>query len=306
MTIQTVISVKEMRKSYGGIKAVKGVSFEVTRGEIFGLLGPNGAGKTTMVECLQGLRRADSGKLRVLDLDPDKQKQELRHKIGSQLQESALPDKMKVWEAFDLFSSLIPGGTDWHTHIQQWGLVKKSDTYFGKLSGGEKQRLFVALALLNDPIIVFLDEMTTGLDPSARRTAWELIRKIRDTGTTVILVTHFMEEAENLCDRVAIIEGGKLVKLDSPQKLINTYAKTTTTFSTEIKYISWIDEIPHVDNVERRGSIIEVKGDGQGLFHLASELKERGIVPEDLHVKQPTLEDVYLKITRTEKNGRGG
>jgi ABC-2 type transport system ATP-binding protein len=213
---------------------------------------------------------------------------------------------MKVWEAFDLFSSLIPGGKDWHKLMKEWGLGHKKDAFFGKLSGGEKQRLFVALALLNDPEVVFLDEMTTGLDPSARRMAWDLVRKIRDAGTTVVLVTHFMEEAENLCDRVAIVEGGKIIATGSPQDLINTHARTVTvTFSANIEDASWIKGVPHVGSVKKRAGAFEVVGDGQVLFHLACALKEHGIVPSDLRVKQPTLEDIYLTITHKPKD-KGG
>ena len=190
--------------------------------------------------------------------------------------------------------------------MTEWGMAKKKDAFFGKLSGGEKQRLFVALALLNDPEVVFLDEMTTGLDPSARRMAWDLIRKIRDAGTTVVLVTHFMEEAENLCDRVAIVEGGMIITRGSPQDLINTHARTVTvTFSTKNPDISWLDKTPHVSKIARRGPAVEVEGDGQVLFHLACALKEHDIVPSDLRVKQPTLEDVYLDITQKPKN-KGG
>ena len=174
------------------------------------------------VECLQGLRRPNAGRIRALGLDPQSEARALRRRIGSQLQESALPDRMKVWEALDLFALFGRGGSDWRVLMEQWGLADKRKASFSSLSGGQRQRLFVALVLVNDPEVVFLDEMTAGLDPAARRVAWDLIRAIRDRGTTVVLVTHFMDEAEQLCDRVAIVNQGRIVALDTPQGLINT------------------------------------------------------------------------------------
>jgi len=221
--VENVVEVNNLRKSYGSYVAIEDVTFEVRRGEIFGLLGRNGAGKTTTVECLQGLRVADRGRVRVLGLDPQRQKQQLRRRIGSQLQEAALPDRLKVWEALDLFSSLAPGATDWRVLMDQWGLSGKRKASFSNLSGGQRQRLFVALALVNDPEVVFLDELTQGLDPAARRVAWELINAIRERGATVILVTHYMDEAEHLCDRVAVVDGGRIVATDSPQGLISRF-----------------------------------------------------------------------------------
>src|SRR4030043_267066 len=194
-----IISVRNLRKTYGKTVAVDDISFEIEEGEIFGFLGPNGAGKTTTVECLQALRRPDSGNIRVLGLDPLREAQAVRQRIGSQLQESALPDRIKVWEALDLFASVSPNALDWRVLLQQWGLEEKRKASFSSLSGGQRQRLFIALALVNNPKVAFLDEMTTGLDPAARRVAWDLIRAIRNRGTTVVLVTHFMEGAENLC-----------------------------------------------------------------------------------------------------------
>jgi ABC-2 type transport system ATP-binding protein len=222
--MKIVIEVEHLRKAYGSTVAVDDVSFQVTEGEIFGLLGPNGASKTTTVECLQGLRHQDSGKIRVLDLEPKIEAQTLRRRIGCQLQESALPDRMKVWEALDLFSSIKTDVSNWVTTMQQWGLADKRNATFSSLSGGQRQRLFVALALANNPEVVFLDEMTTGLDPAARRVAWDLVHAIRDRGTTVVLVTHFMDEAEELCDRVAIMNQGRMLALDTPQGLITTHS----------------------------------------------------------------------------------
>ena len=293
-----VIEVEHLRKTYGTTVAVDDVSFQVNEGEIFGLLGPNGAGKTTTVECLQSLRQPDSGHLRVLDLDPQVEAATLRRRIGSQLQESALPDRIRVWEALDLFASIVPDSPDWQILMEQWGLTDKRRASFSSLSGGQRQRLFVALALVNDPEVVFLDEMTTGLDPAGRRVAWELVHAIRERGTTVLLVTHFMDEAEQLCDRVAVMDSGKIIALDSPQGLITTYTSDIRViFSTDASDLSWLEEIPQVNRVDRRGPRVEVEGSGPVLAMVASTLVEHGIVPTDLRTEQPTLEDVFLKLT---------
>jgi ABC-2 type transport system ATP-binding protein len=299
-----VIEVKQLKKAYGSLVAVKDVSFEVAEGEIFGLLGPNGAGKTTTVECLQGLRSPDGGQIRVLGLDPQADKQALRRLIGSQLQESALPDRIQVWEALDLFGSFTEGSLDWRVLMEQWGLADKRKSSFSSLSGGQRQRLFVALSLINNPKIVFLDEMTTGLDPAARRVAWELVRSIRNRGTTVVLVTHFMEEAQQLCDRLAIIDKGRIIAQDTPHGLINTYAQLIRViFSTEADDISWLEKVPHVHKVIRNAKRVEVEGDGPVLALVAAELVNHGITPPDLHIEQPSLEDVFLSITGSHISG---
>jgi ABC-2 type transport system ATP-binding protein len=296
--VATVISVDGLRKTYGSTVAVRDVSFTVDAGEIFGLLGPNGAGKTTTVECVQGLRRADEGTITVLGLDPATQTAELRRRIGSQLQESALPDRIKVWEALELFTTLAPGAAHWPTLMEQWGLSGKRDATFGSLSGGQQQRLFVALALVNEPEAVFLDEMTTGLDPAARRVAWSLIREIRERGTTVVLVTHLMDEAEALCDRVAIVDGGRIVDLDTPQGLIARHAgQVEVRFSAHLDDLSWLEAIDGVERAGRRGNQVEIAGRGPVLALVASALVERGIAPEDLRVERSTLEDVFLTLT---------
>jgi len=293
-----VIEVSNLRKNYKLTAAIDDISFQVNDGEIFGLLGPNGAGKTTTVECLQGLRHQDSGKIKVLSLDPQTDASNLKKQIGSQLQESALPDRIKVWEALDLFASTSAGSVNWSTLIEQWGLKEKRTAAFGTLSGGQRQRLLIALALVNNPKVVFLDEMTTGLDPAARHVTWDLIKAIRDRGTTVILVTHFMDEAENLCDRLAIINNGKITAMDTPQKLINSYGNIIKViFSTERTDIEWLKAVPHVYNFSRHGQRVEVEGDGPVLAMVASELVKHGIVPLDLRKEQATLEDVFLKIT---------
>ncbi|MEV0597526.1 ABC transporter ATP-binding protein [Nonomuraea cavernae] len=216
----TAIEMDGLRKSYKGGNAVDGVSLRVERGEIFGIAGPNGAGKTTIVECASGLRRRDGGTLRVLGLDPQSDRRELLQRIGVQLQEAALPDAIKVGEALRMYASLYAKPADWREVMDEWGLTDKRRAGFASLSGGWKQRLFIALALVGNPDLVFLDELTTGLDPSARRTTWGLIREMRERGVTVVLVTHFMDEAEALCDRIAIIDRGRVIAEGSPRELI--------------------------------------------------------------------------------------
>jgi len=234
----------------------------------------------------------------VLGLDPRLEAQTLRRRIGSQLQESALPDRIKVWEALDLFASVTSNALDWPVLLEQWGLAEKRKASFSSLSGGQRQRLFIALALVNNPELVFLDEMTTGLDPAARRVAWDLIRAIRDRGTTVVLVTHFMDEAENLCDRIAIVDRGKIVAADTPQGLITRHvSEVRVIFTTDNKDLSWLEKIPGVLRVTKKGPRVEVEGSGPVLALVAAALVEHGIVPSDLRVEQPTLEDVFLKLT---------
>ena len=215
-----VIEVSNLRKTYGEITAVADVSFTVDGEEIFGILGPNGAGKTTTVECVSGLRRRDGGAIRVLGRDPDRDGAELRELVGVQLQESQLPEKLRVWEALELYSSFYSEPADWRELLDALGLSAQRKARFGTLSGGQKQRLSIALALVGDPRIAILDELTTGLDPAARRDTWALIESVRNRGVAVVLVTHFMEEAERLCDRVAVIDAGRTVAVDTPAALI--------------------------------------------------------------------------------------
>jgi ABC-2 type transport system ATP-binding protein len=295
----TVIEVERLHKRYGATAAVEDVSLEVTEGEIFGILGPNGSGKTTTVESMQGLRRPDGGRIRVLGLDPADQAEALRRRIGSQLQESALPDRLKVWEALDLFASLAPGGADWPVLLEQWGLAAKATASFAGLSGGERQRLFVALALVNDPEVVFLDEMTQGLDPAGRRVAWELIRAIRERGATVVLVTHDMDEAKQLCDRLAVLERGRVVATGTPQELVARSGRAARVrFTSADGDLSWLEGVEHVERVTRREDRVEVEGSGPVLALVAAALVSRGIVPDDLRAEHASLEDVYLELTR--------
>ena len=293
-----VIVAEHLQKRYKAFVAVADASLEVEEGESFGLLGSNGAGKTTTVECLQGLRKADGGRVHVLGLDPLTQARELRRRIGSQLQSSALPDHVRVGEALDLFSAILPGGQDWREVMEQWGLTDKRKASFHSLSGGQRQRLFVALALVNSPEVVFLDEMTTGLDPASRHVAWDLVRRVRDMGTTVVLVTHFMEEAERLCDRIAVMDAGRIVAEGTPQKLVSGHARyVTVMFSADAQDLTWLDAVPGVERVTRHGARVEVRGGGAVLAHVAAALVAHGIAPPDLRVEQPTLEDVFLTLT---------
>jgi ABC-2 type transport system ATP-binding protein len=301
--MDAIVQVEGLHKTYGTTVAVEDVSFEVRAGEIFGMVGPNGAGKTTTIECLEGLRKPDRGMVRVLDADPQRESQILRERTGMQLQQSNLPDRMKVWEALDLYASFYPKAADWKELLTQLGLEEKSNTYFSKLSGGQKQRLFVALALLPDPQLVFLDELTTGLDPQARHAIWDLVRHVRARGKTVLLTTHFMEEAECLCDRVAILDHGRIVALDTPEALIHN-------LGAEERVIFYLDgTLPAGFEQAFSGAVrLEVQGE-QVVVHarngrkvpLVSEvvslLAGQGIRFRDLRTEQPTLEDVFLSLT---------
>jgi ABC-2 type transport system ATP-binding protein len=289
-----VISVDGLRKNYSGVTVVDGVSFEVAAGEIFGVLGPNGAGKTTTVECVQGLRQGDSGRVRVLGLNPWRDSSQLRRRIGSQLQESGLPDRIKVGEALSFFAR---SGSDWRQLIEEWGLAEKRDTAFANLSGGQRQRLFVALALVNHPELVFLDEMTTGLDPAARHLAWDLIEAIRKKGTTVVLVTHFMEEAEHLCNRVAILNHGKVVAVGTPAELIASHAAEVHVRFTSHDPLPWLGSVPFVHSVTQDDGTVDVLGEGPVLAHVGAALVAHRAAPADLRVQRMSLEDVFLRLT---------
>ena len=235
--IDPVVRVDGIRKKYGRLVAVDGVTFDVQRGEIFGLIGPNGAGKTTTLECVEGVRRPDGGSIAVLGLDPIRDRRALQRRIGVQLQAAQLQKRITVSEAIDLWRSLYDSPVDGAALLDQLGLTAKRDAWFMTLSGGQRQRLFVALALVNDPEVVFLDELTTGLDPQARRAIWALVRGIRDRGKTVVLTTHSMEEAERLCDRVAIIDHGRIVEIDSPDALVARHFPTGRIAISDTKWL---------------------------------------------------------------------
>jgi len=296
---QPIIQVEHLVKKYGELRAVDDISFQVERGEIFGIIGPNGAGKTTTVESIIGMRKLDSGKIRVLGMDPRGQANDLRQRIGVQLQQGALPEAMRVWEALDLFSSFYRHPVDWKPLLETWGLAEKRNTSFNRLSGGQQQRLFIALALVNQPEIVFLDELTTGLDPQARRNTWDLVRSIRDQGKTVVLVTHFIEEAEKLCDRVAIIDHGRLIALDAPKRLIREIStENRVRFTTSNGFNpSQLEKLPGITRAVREGNEVIVYGNQSLLLQVASALNDLGIIPGDLRTEQATLEDVFLART---------
>ena len=243
-----VITVEGLRKSYGSMLAVDDMSFDVEEGEIFGILGPNGAGKTTTVECVQGLRTVDGGTIRVLGYDPETEVRDLRQQIGAQLQDSSLPGRLRVAEALELFAAFAENPVETERLLEQWRLVDQRDKPFSSLSGGQRQRLFIALAFVNSPRLVFLDELTQGLDPQSRRATWELVREIRRAGTTVVLVTHFMDEAEQLCDRLAVVDGGKLIALDTPQGLIDGLGlRSVVRFTTPEPDLTWLERLDVVE-----------------------------------------------------------
>jgi ABC-2 type transport system ATP-binding protein len=305
MTTQNgpVVVVRDLVKQYPGVKAVDGISFDVHQGEIFGMVGPNGAGKTTTIECLEGLRRPDGGSIQVLGLDPLRDRYQVRERIGVQFQSAALPDRIKVWEALDLFAAFYRRPVDWQPLLEQMGLAEKRDAYFGKLSGGQKQRVFIALALVNNPDLAFLDELTTGLDPQARRAMWDEVRSIRERGTTVFLTTHFMEEAERLCDRVAIMDHGKIVALDTPQNLIDSLgAENRVVFEVSGPFSEEsLRAAPGIVRVERIGERVVVYGQKDGLVSgVVDALEAGGIRFENLRTEQPTLEDLFLALTGKE------
>jgi ABC-2 type transport system ATP-binding protein len=294
----TIIDVEGLRKAYGGDLAVDALDMSVTRGEIFGLLGPNGAGKTTTVECLQGLRRRGGGRVRVLGLDPDRDGDELRRRIGAQLQSSALPDRLRVGEALNLFARNGLQKQEVEELGRRWDLRTLWRRPFGKLSGGQQQRLFIALALLNQPEVVFFDELTTGLDPHARRTTWDLVRRVRDDGATVVLVTHFMEEAEILCDRVAIVDQGRVVATGRPDDLVDKASgERRVTFTWPDADIGWLAALPGVRRVSHAGDVVELIGTGSVAVQTAAALAHRGIEPTDFRTYYPNLEDVFLALT---------
>ncbi len=242
---------------------------------------------------------ADAGTVRVLGLDPQRQGSELRQRIGVQLQQAALPDDLKVWEALDLFAAFYRHTVDWQPLLEQWGLAEKRNARFKSLSGGQRQRLFIALALVNDPELVFLDELTTGLDPQARRQTWDLVRAIRERGKTVVLVTHFMDEAEQLCDRVAIIDHGRIVALDAPDALIRQIqGESRVRFSVSNGFDpTFLEAVPGVSHTVRAGDQVVVYGSGPLLARVAAALAERQITPLDLESERATLEDVFLALT---------
>jgi ABC-2 type transport system ATP-binding protein len=282
---------------------VAGISFNIQPGEVFGMVGPNGAGKTTTIECIEGLRQSDQGQIRVLGMDPRADGYRLREQIGVQFQSAALPDRIKVWEALDLFASFYQHSVDYKQLLVKMGLEEKRNAFISKLSGGQKQRVFIALAMINDPQILFLDELTTGLDPQSRRAMWDQIQKIQAQGKTIFLTTHFMEEAERLCDRVAIVDHGRIVALDTPQRLVDGLGEENrVVFETTSELgQSFLKKLAGIGRVERIGDRVVVYGKKAGLVGRVVNTLESSHVPfENIHSEQPTLEDVFLKLTGRE------
>src|ERR1700694_1449094 len=297
-----LIEVSNLQKSYGSRQAVQGVSFTVEQGEIFGLLGPNGAGKTTTVECIEGLRKPDGGEIRVLGLDPGRDCAELRQRVGAQLQESELPAKMKVWEVLDLYASFYRQPADWRQLMESLGLQDRRNARFEHLSGGQKQRLSIALALVGNPEVAILDELTTGLDPHARRETWDLIEGIRERGVTVVLVTHFMEEAERLCDRIAVVDSGRVVAIDTPAGLVSrvrSEQRIRFNVSTPLNE-RLLTALPEVRHVSVNGSHVVVTGTRNLLNAVIAVLAGHEIVVGDLRGEQASLDDAFVALTHRE------
>ena len=300
MPTQPIIHVSAIRKTYGRTVAVDEASFEVHEGEIFGLIGPNGAGKTTTMECVEGLRKPDRGTISVLGLDPARQVYALQDRIGVQLQEAQLQKRIKVREAVGLWASLYRNPLDGDRLLEQLGLTEKRNAWFMTLSGGQKQRLFIALALINDPELVFLDELTTGLDPQARRAIWELVRGIRARGKTVFLTTHLMEEAERLCDRVAIIDHGRIIDIATPEELIRRHCpeQTVVVVTDDRSGEERFRMIPQVESVSSQDGRLTIRGRGDDLVTRVIQcLAEHRMQVTDFRTERSTLEDVFLKLT---------
>ena len=300
VTAAPVVHVSGIRKAYGSTVAVDDVSFDVQQGEIFGLIGPNGAGKTTTMECVGGLRTPDRGTITVLSLDPVRHARALQNRVGVQLQQAQLQKRIKVWEAVDLWASLYPRAVDGQALLERLGLADKRNAWFMTLSGGQKQRLFIALALIHDPEVVMLDELTTGLDPQARRAIWDMVRGIRERGKTVLLTTHLMEEAERLCDRVAIIEQGRVIDVGTPEGLVRRHCpEHTVVLSTADPAAgSRFAAVAGLEVVEQQGPRFTLRGMSEDLvtdiIHCISEHRMR---VTEFRIETSNLEDVFLKLT---------
>jgi ABC-2 type transport system ATP-binding protein len=294
-----VIEIDHLHKEYGDTVAVDDVSLTVEEGEIFGILGRNGAGKTTTVECVAGLRTPDRGAIRVLGLDPGRDRAELTQRLGIQLQDGQLPGRLRVAEALELYSSFYRSPADWRFLADMLGLTAKSRTRFDKLSGGQKQRLSIALALVGNPRVAVLDELTTGLDPQARRDTWDLIRDVRAHGVTIVLVTHFMEEAERLCDRVALIDSGRVVVVDTPAGLTERVEiEQRIQFRPSVPLDDrLLTDLPDVTGVTRQGDLVLVTGTANALNAVTSVLARNQIVARQLRVEQASLEDAFVALT---------
>jgi ABC-2 type transport system ATP-binding protein len=292
--------VRGIRKTYGATVAVDDVSFDVREGEIFGVIGPNGAGKTTTMECVEGLRKPDRGTISVLSLDPRRDARALQNRVGVQLQQAQLQKRIKVWEAVDLWASLYPRAVNGDALLDRLGLADKRNAWFMTLSGGQKQRLFIALALIHDPEVVLLDELTTGLDPQARRAIWEMVRGIRERGKTVLLTTHLMEEAERLCDRVAIIERGRVIDAGTPGDLVRRHCpeQTVSLSTADASARNGFASVPGLETVNQEGTRFTLRGRSEDfvtdVIHCISEHRIR---VTEFRTETANLEDVFLKLT---------
>ncbi|WP_073947692.1 ABC transporter ATP-binding protein [Streptomyces kebangsaanensis] len=298
----SIIEVSELRKSYGGRPAVDGVSFAVEEGEVFGILGPNGAGKTTTVECVEGLRVPDAGRVRVTGLDPVADHERVARVLGAQLQQSELQARLTVREALRLYASFYPRPADWRLLAERLGLTEKLTTRFAKLSGGQKQRLFIALALIGNPRVVVLDELTTGLDPRARRDTWQLVEDVRASGVTVLLVTHFMEEAQRLCDRIAVIDKGRVAALDTPDGLIRRSAGATVVGFTPSAPLDEHDlnVLPGLASLAHKDGRITLSGTDETVNAVITLLARHRVTAHQLRVTDATLDDAFLDLTEVE------
>lgn len=294
-----VIEVEGLIKTYNDRNVVDGVSFSVGAGEIFGIVGPNGAGKTTIVESVEGLRRPDGGSIRVLGLEPIGDRMEITQRVGAQLQESRLQDKVRVGEVLDTYTSFYENPADWHELMDRFGLQGKEKTRYGDLSGGQKQRLSAALALVGSPEVAILDELTTGLDPAARRSTWDTVERIRESGVTVVLVTHFMDEAERLCDRIMVVVDGRTVATETPAGLIRLagFEHTLRFYPSAPVDEEALFDIPDVTGVEQVGKEVVVSGTGDVIYSVVLALARAGVVAHDLRIEQAGLEDAYLALT---------
>ena len=299
------VQIAHLRKTYRTLVAVDDVSFSVAEGEIFGILGPNGAGKTTTVECAIGLRSPDSGTIRLMGLDPQADRDRVREIVGAQLQESAFPAKLRVGEIIEEFRSFYRHPADVTELVEALGLAEKRRAYYRSLSGGQRQRLSVALALIGGPKLAVLDEMTAGLDPQARRDAWELIEGVRDRGVTIVLVTHFMEEAERLCDRVALIDHGHIVALGTPANLA-----TRARGGKSLRFLPsapfddrLLTELPEVTRVEHQGQHVVVTGTGELVNAVILALHAADVEARDVQLDASSLEDAFVRLTGTHPEG---
>jgi ABC-2 type transport system ATP-binding protein len=299
---QPAISVHALRKAYGPLEAVKGIDFEIQSGEVFGLLGPNGAGKTTTVEILEGLRPRSGGDVTVLGFDPEKQKQKLKDRIGVCLQATNMPEKIRVREALSVFSSFYTRNVDTNELLRRLQLEDKRDAFYGTLSGGQKQRLALALALVNDPVLLFLDEPTTGLDPQVRAEIHGLLEQLREEKRTILLTTHYIEEAERLCDRVAIIDQGRIIAMDTPRKLQQQSRAASTIVVTCDKPFpqdrpAWAEAMNSTLDETSRTLTVVSRRPATTLVDLIKWIDQSGFELLDVHLKQPTLEDVFIELT---------